>query len=573
MAIKVRAADTAAQLAAGEVIERPAAVVRELLDNALDAGARNISVHAAGGGLDILSVSDDGCGLSAGDLALCTQRHSTSKLRRIEDLANLSSLGFRGEALYSIAGVSRLRIKSRPPGTPGCEVEYDGERVVRQAGWGGREGTQVEVRDLFYNTPARLRFLKGPTTESARIERLLKRYILGHPGVRFTLSVDGREVLRSPGTGDLQQAMAALYGWQLSEQLLPVEAYEGGVSVAGFVATPQVSRRNRADMNIFVNNRWVESRSILYAVQDAYSSLLMVGRFPVVALQIRVPPDQLDVNVHPAKSEVRFADERGVTSLTSRAVRAALLPASGRGADDTDQQPLSVLQYSFSPREVRAPDLGPLPAPTATTADFPAPEEVEPFTRLPSLRILGQLAHTYIIAEGPSGMCLIDQHAAHERVVLENLQDSFASGTLESQTLLEPLLVPLTSAQRDGISDLVGELRSLGFEAEPFGGETLLVRSVPAALPSDRVGPLLEALQEGLEGLAGAEERHRGMVATLACHSAIRAGRVLDLVEMRSLIQQLEKTRFPLSCAHGRPTLLELSHHELEREFGRRGSR
>ncbi|MDQ3856327.1 MAG: DNA mismatch repair protein MutL, partial [Chloroflexota bacterium] len=428
-------------------------------------------------------------------------------------------------------------------------------------------------RSLFFNTPARLRFLRGPSAEASRVTQLLRRYALGHPEVALRLLVDGKEQLFSPGTGGLTNAVAAVYGWRTVEALLPVGAEEEPLRVAGLISLPVLSRTTRADMNLFVNGRWLQPRSALFAIQEAYSSLLMVDRFPIVVLSVSVPPDQLDVNVHPAKSEVRFADERRVTSLIGRTVRSALLTESEHSSSALAQPELRQFTFTSAPAtEHVSPNE--LHSPIAATSLEPlgGVQSTSPRTTLPPLRILGQMAATYIIAEGPDGMCLIDQHAAHERVVLERLQAHVGGGRPESQALLEPVLVPLSAPQAARVEAVLEELAPLGFVAEPFGGDALLVRDVPAALQAERVSEVIVAIEEGLEGLQSAEARQRAMLATLACHSAVRAGQVLDMREMRSLIADLEQTRVPTACAHGRPTILELSRAELEREFGRRGS-
>lgn len=570
MTIKILSEDTAAKLAAGEVVERPVSVVRELLDNALDSGARNVSVVVTNGGLDLIKVTDDGCGIGQADLRTCTERHATSKIGVIDDLARLTSLGFRGEALHSIAAVSRLRIRSRPPGLPGSEVEYEGLQLIREVPSGCPEGTQVEVRNLFYNTPARLKFLKGPSAEATRIDQLLRRYVLGYHDVRFRLEVDGREALRSPGTGEPTDAIGAVYGWRLLSSLLQAEAKDGVGALTGYISSSGVSRPNRSDMHVFVNRRWMQNRALLFAIQEAYSSLLMVGRFPATILHLSVAPDRLDVNVHPAKSDVRFADERGVVSLVGRTVRETLVSSTAELSE-----PVQVPQFAFtslpaSPDDSPSTCAAPHRAVVATMRE--ESETAEEPTRLPPLRILGQLAATYIIAEGPQGMCLVDQHAAHERVLLERLQDGRAR-TLGKQVLLEPIVLPLSPSQAERAHEWVRELELIGFDVEPFGDQALLLRAVPGDVPAKRSGTLLGALEEGLEGLSTEDERSQALLATVACHSAIRAGQVLDMTEMRALVRELEATRVPTACAHGRPTLLEISRLDLEREFGRRGSR
>lgn len=549
--------------------------MRELVDNAIDSGARNIHVEIKNGGLDLIRVADDGSGIARQDLSVCTLRHSTSKLSTIEDLAHINSLGFRGEALYSVAAVSRLRIRSRPPGQSGYQVGFSGAETARVVAVGCSDGTTVEVRNLFYNTPARLKFLKGPSAEAMRIEALVKRYILGHPALAFRLLVDDREAVRSGGTGDAKQALAAVYAWSTAEQMLELRAEEPQAAVSGFISPPGVSRANRSEMHTFVNGRWVQVRSLLFAIQEAYNSVLMVGRYPVTVLNVQVPPQQLDVNVHPAKSEVRFADERGVSSLVGKTARAALLAVT---ADSTElEAPIQISQFSWSERPAAPDGRGEralVPSASAhgehrANGDSTGNSTAQG-SRLPPLRLLGQLASTYIIAEGPEGMCLIDQHAAHERILLERLQDSVSAGTVDSQSLLEPVVIPLSPVQATRSGEFIRELTGLGFGAETFGTDALLVRAVPGQLGPQHVGALIAALQEGLEGLEGAEERSRAMLTTVACHSAIRAGQVLDLTEMRALIRDLEQTRVPTACAHGRPTLLEVSRAALEREFRRR---
>ncbi|MEJ7654844.1 MAG: DNA mismatch repair protein MutL, partial [Chloroflexia bacterium] len=337
---------------------------------------------------------------------------------------------------------------------------------------------------------------------------------------------------------------------------------------------PKMFRTSRSEINIFVNGRWVQPRSLLWSVQEAYSSLLMVGRHPIAALHVQVPPERLDVNVHPAKSEVRFANERAVTSLVGRTVRAALLGDSD-SATSEDAPPVEMRQFELSSGEP-ARESAQWESPTQESWPIPTPHSVrveadEP-AALPPLRILGQMGATYIIAEGPAGMCLIDQHAAHERILLERFQAGVRVGQIESQALLEPTVIPLTRDQASRADELAAEIGALGFAVEAFGGDSLLVRSLPAGIPADRVEEVLTSLEEGVEGLDSIEERRRAMLASMACHAAIKAGQVLDMREMRALIADLERTRAPLACAHGRPTILELSRSDLEREFGRRGA-
>lgn len=575
MPIHVLAHDTVSKLAAGEVVDRPASVVRELLDNAIDAGATAISVHITGGGTNLIKVVDNGSGMERADLLVCAERHCTSKISGIDDLMSLTSLGYRGEALHAIASVSRLRVQSRPRGGVGAQVEYEGTERIREGAVGCPEGTAVEVRDLFFNTPARLKFIKGPVAEANRVEQVVRRFVVGYPGVSFTLEIEGREQVRSVGSGEIRDAVAAVYGWRVAERMAEVSAESAPVKVRGLVSPPQISKPNRSDIQMFVNGRRVHNPSLLYAVQEAYSSLLMAGRFPITVLYLNLPADQLDVNVHPQKSEVRFADERGVTSALNKAVRACLIRESGppSKAEFTD----AISQAAFDqPLQSLLQRGGGLTEPVeggAVSARVDDPGQEAASAALPPLTVLGQLAATYIIAAGPQAMCLIDQHAAHERVLLERLQSSFREGGIEGQALLEPLVVPLSPLQAERAGAFAAELAAVGFEVEVFGGDALIVRSVPACVPHFEAGGLISELEQGLEGLATTEERQRAMLASMSCHGAIRAGQSLSMEEMRALIRDLGRTRVPTACAHGRPTILELSTADLEREFGRRGFR
>lgn len=569
--------ETVTKLAAGEVVERPASVVRELVDNAIDSGATSVAIDIENGGLNLIRVVDNGRGMSEHDLAVCAQPHCTSKLTSLPELPNLASLGYRGEALHSISVMSRMRIVSRTPDAPqGSAISFEGNRCLGQQTQGCPEGTRVEVRDLFFNTPARLKFLKGAMAESTRIEQAVRRFVLGYPYIAFKLRIEGREQLSSSGSGSALDALIAVYGLRVAESVIEVRGESDAAKVEGYVSLPSISRSNRSDMHTFVNGRWIQNRSLLFAIQEAYTSLLMTGRFPIALLKITVPGDSLDINVHPQKLEVRFADERGVARCVGRAVRNELASSAipqQEGSVATPQLRIGGMQgglsgvnsFSATPSvEVRADDTEHSPNTTSASGEDPG---------LDSLRILGQLAGSYIIAEGTEGMCLIDQHAAHERVLLERFQHMARGGTAQIQSLLEPVVVPLTPVQALHARELTAELAALGFGVESFGEDTLLVRAVPAGLPPSEVAALVEELAGGIEGLADAEERRNAWLASLACHSAVRAGQPMSPAEMRQLLDDLARTRIPTACAHGRPTILELSKNDLDREFGRRGFR
>lgn len=602
--INVLSPEVASKIAAGEVIERPASVVRELIDNSIDSGAGRIRVEIAGGGRDLIKVSDDGCGVAREQMPRAFLRHATSKLRTADDLWAIKTLGFRGEALFSIAAVGRVLFRSRPRDRDaGYEMALEGGRAAGEGPCGIPPGTSVAVRDLFYNLPARLKFLKSAPAEAAHISGLVQQYALAHPGIRFTLVNEGRVTFQSPGDGDLRSASMCVYGSDVGRALLPVGFEPGsegdvdssfpidglvdGLEVYGYVSPPVHSRSNRQAMHFFVNTRAVGSKMLQFAVQEAYHTLLMVGRHPICVINVVVDPSLLDVNVHPAKAEVKFRDERAVFRAVQRAVRSALeahIPAptyGTRGAEGWSlPQQQSGLDAEFATGQ---PWGGGVPAPEQRDMwlqhdmERAGDERIEPLPpapprNLPSLRVVGQLGGTYIVSEGPDGLFLVDQHAAHERILYEQLGAALEAGGLPVQPLLQPMPLEFPSSQRIELEPVLPLLAELGFELEPFGDNALLVRAVPAIYAASRrdVGSDLAEMIDSVVGGNRPEKWREEMAITLACHSAIRAGQALSLDEMRAMMSQLELCRYPRHCAHGRPTMLHLSRAQLEREFGRR---
>jgi DNA mismatch repair protein MutL len=596
--IRVLPDDVASKIAAGEVIERPASVVRELLDNAIDAGAGHIRVELRNGGRDLIRVIDDGYGMAPEEMPRAFLRHATSKILTADDLWAVTTLGFRGEALYSIAAVSRTTLASRREESPaGYELSIEAGRMAAQGVRGMPAGTIVTVTDLFYNLPARLKFLKSAPAESAHIAALVQQYALAHPAICFTLANEGRQTFRSPGSGDLREAALCVYGAETARALLPVGIepgeegspaglpVDGEIAVYGYASPPAISRSNRGAMHFFINRRSVQSRMLLYAVEEAYHSLLMVGRRPVCIINVLLDPASLDVNVHPAKAEVKFRDERAAFSAVQRAVRSALTahvppPMYGsRGGEGwaLPSEEAGPQESSFGEAiSFTGGHPGPLQSDMWVRHEAAGPAPVElpppPARNLPPLRVVGQIGMTYIIAEGPEGLFLIDQHAAHERILYEKLAREIAQGKLPVQPLLQPASLELTSRQRAEVERIMPLMSELGFEFEPFGDSALLVRAVPAAYAESRrdlARDVLEVIDTVINGSVPERWREE-MVITLACHSAIRAGKTLTLDEMRAMLDQLELCEFPRSCAHGRPTMLHLSQAQLEREFGRR---
>ncbi|MCX7617477.1 DNA mismatch repair endonuclease MutL [Tepidiforma sp.] len=593
--IRVLPPEVAARIAAGEVVERPVSVVRELLDNAIDAGATRIQLAFDDGGIARIEVSDDGRGIPPADVELAFERHATSKIASVDDLHRVHTLGFRGEALPSIAAAADVEILTRARGEPvGVFLALAEGRPVRRMARPAPEGTTITVRDLFARVPARRKFLGSPAAEARAITTLAAHYALAYPGIAFHVLNNGRRVLSTPGDDDIRHAFAAVYGADLARQVLDVAAGEGPVGVSGLAGPPALHRGNRGGISIFVNGRWVQSRPLLFAVTEAYQSQLPVGRFPVAALHLRLPDDEVDVNVHPAKAEVRFRDERLVARAIRSAVRAALEAAA----------PVSWSPAVPSAAPAAPPSLGhvPLPGPALKPAAAPpAPSEPPPALRgpvptqgvlaltrpaqpapagpipaphrdlLPLLRVVGQLNATYIVAEGPDGMYLVDQHAAHERVVYDRiLARRAAAGQPPVQPLLEPVLVDVGAALAAVAEAAAADLAALGLVLEPFGDGVLLLRQVPAGFRADDPVTAVRGVLEAIERDDRVPAGFGRAAATIACHSSVRAGMALSMEEMRRLVEDLAATATPRTCPHGRPTLIHLGTEAIERQFGRR---
>ena len=585
MPIRVLPPKLAAQIAAGEVIERPASVAKELLENAIDAGANDIHLEIVDGGRRLIRVSDDGCGIPSDEVELAFARHATSKLSTADDLYRVRTLGFRGEALASIAAVSRLTLSTRAADREmGTVLRIEGGTVKHRKSQGRPPGTVIQVENLFYNTPVRLKFLRTDVTEAGHVARLVTSYALAYPEKRITLQNNGRLVLRTMGTGELFDVLVTVYGLDVAEQTMEITPTEGDaahIQVWGYVGTPVLHRANSRDIVFFVNRRWIQDRSLSYAVREAYRTLLPQGRYPLIVLNITLPPEEVDVNIHPTKREVRFRQGRRVFSIVQKAVRITLM----------SQRPVPVVQVpgpttaAWRRREMfghaghptsgqvqigldiqRTGDISPL----VTGPGQLLTAQSRPGERLPMLRVLGQVAQTYIIAEGPGGMYLIDQHAAHERIRYEELEAQRDRGAVVSQELLDPLPVELALQQATLLEAHLDILGAFGFEVIPFGGTTFLIKRVPASLVGQDIpAALVEMIDAAVEGGQGFSWEDQALI-TLSCHTAIRAGQTLSSAEMRDLIRQLEKASLPHTCPHGRPTMIHLSQAQLEKEFGRR---
>lgn len=612
----------ACQVAAGEVVERPASVVKELVENSLDAGAANIEVRVQRGGIALIRVSDDGCGMSRDDALMSLERNATSKIRTKEDLAAILTLGFRGEAIPSIASVSKFRLATREPGAlAGTEILVNGGKLERVSDCGEPPGTQIEVRSLFYNLPARRKFLRTEATEYAHLEQVLKTQAIAHESVRFSLVRDERLAFQLPATTSLRERIGGLVGTDLASRLLEIEPCEQrGVRARGFIGPPGMGRSDRRQQLTFLNGRPVEAAIVTRALREGYHTALMKGQYPVTFLFLETDPSAVDVNVHPAKREVRFHDgfavQDAVVAAVSRTLRERMVrPVSGVGLTGTSSaapQPLVVQEdlphstalYNVPRHDPRPAPLftalerqrveqvpapaqeGPVAEPTLsapeTPAPIPSPVQTEPASPEPiaeekpkasDYRLIGVLGKLYVLLEAKEGLVLMDQHAAHERVLFEELRRRMETEGAPSQRLLAPLMVDLTPRDFDLVSRHLETLERLGFGAEPFGGSTLKLDALPAFLKRDDPEAFLhEVIQEirvasdRMSSLRIGED----MIATTVCRAAVKANDRLKEPELHKLLEDLLACDMPYCCPHGRPTLIQIGYAELERKFGRR---
>lgn len=572
MTIRILPLEVVEKIAAGEVVERPASVVKELVENSLDASARSIYVEIAGGGCDLIRVADDGGGMGPDDLLLAVQHHATSKIISASDLTAISTLGFRGEALSSICAVSHLTLVSRLTCSDAAfSLRVEGGVMGKAIATSRAPGTTVIVEDLFYNVPARRKFLRSAISETTQVVNVMNHLALAYPEVRFELVIDGRQVLVTPGRGDPAEAVLSVLGQEVAAALLPLSteivldrtSRTIAAAINGFLVDPKVNRSNRSTLLLFVNRRAVKSRSLSYAVEEAYQTLLPVGRHPIAIIDIQVPSEEVDVNVHPAKNEVKLLRERHIYGGLRDAVREVLTQSSSWAKQiETISNPAPTDFREDSPTAHLLID-----APLGQGAG--APELTAAGRRLPILRLMGQVAQSYIVAEGEKGLYLIDQHAAHERVLYHRLKKAMESDA-NTQFLLEPVVLELEPGQWEVTQAAKEAMEALGFLIETFGEGTILVRSIPGELPpSEAIRVLKEALEDlSNEGIQ--EDWKERMVIALSCRGAIRAGQPLQPEEMRSLLESLEEAEITQQCSHGRPTAILLSHQQMEKEFGRR---
>jgi DNA mismatch repair protein MutL len=609
----------ASQIAAGEVVERPASAVKELVENALDAGARTVSVAIERGGRVLISVTDDGSGMSREDAILSLRRHATSKIRAASDLAAIRTLGFRGEALASIASVSRMRLATRRPDDPaGVEIVAEGGEISETHACAMAPGTRIEVRDLFFNTPARLKFLKTEPTEQGAVADVLQRLALANHGVAFALAADGRTLFDLPRTTSVLERLRQMFGPKLAAKMLAFEARRPPIRVAGLATMSQESFASPRMVFTFVNGRAVRDKLLARAVAQAYQTLLPRGRHPAAAVFVELRHDEVDVNVHPMKTEVRFrnsgaifeavyhairgrlADQTAAEALPTVAVAPAPPPRAEGVTPRADEQGAGVAARAAAPifteepqgtrgerplrlvadSEPRAPALQhplglgfePHPDAAASGASGSTPSPGGGVPMYSQLRVIGQLFAGYVALESDEGLILVDQHAAHERVTFEKLRAELRGGGVQVQAMLTPRTVELSPARAAQIQAALPELRAMGFDVEPFGPAALLLKGTPAVFGPDGAAHLLSDMIESM-GESGwrqnGEAAFEELLKQLACHGSVRVGRVLEPAEIRALLADLDRTEFKTNCPHGRPVHIRFQRGQIERMFRR----
>lgn len=621
---------TVDKIAAGEVVERPASVVKELVENSIDAGADRITIEIRDGGITMIRISDNGKGIAPDDIPLAFLRHATSKIVTVQDLSSLNSLGFRGEALSSIAAVSRVEmITKRPEDLTATRYVVEGGREKIREEIGAPDGTTIIVRDIFYNTPARAKFLKTPVTEASHVGAFAEQLILSHPGIAFQFLVNGQMKISSQGSGSLRDAIYHIYGRDIVSELIAVDTKEDGISLNGFVGKPSVSRGNRNYENYYVNGRYVRSKVISRAVEDGYTTRLMQHQYPFTCLFLTIDGTSVDVNVHPSKMEVRFSDEKKIYSLVSDSIKKALL-SNEMILESSFNKPEKSAEKALLEETAKVPKTEPFETRSAgmiresvsyenkkekealpgvqikeTAGIFPKPEaetdssdssekvpekstdkaqkshgayEQQSFLpqflskeAAPMRRIVGQVFKTYWIFEYADKMYVMDQHAAHERVLFERFMKNYHSRKISSQYLSPPVIISLTMEEERLLNTYMDAFEKLGFEIEPFGGRDFAIRAVPYDLGTIDSGDLFRSLLNNLEVSTSVEDLeiyvHR--VATEACKAAVKGGGELSVEEAQSLVTQLFACEDPYHCPHGRPTIFSISRKDLEKKFKR----
>ena len=569
MAIKKLKASVISKISAGEVVERPASVVKELLENSVDASAQSVGIDILGSGLDQIKVSDDGSGIPTSEVELVFARHATSKLNSEADLESIRTLGFRGEALASIAAVSRVELVTRfSAEDTGVRLQLVDGILKDRKSVGVPPGTVIQVDNLFYNVPPRLKFLKSESTERSLAKRVVSRYAMAYPHIRFSFVSDNRKGFRTYGNGNLLDVITSVYGSDVAENMVEISDVEqDGIVVSGLVSSPELSRSNRQEITFFINGRHIYDAQLNFAVMRAYHTMLMTGRYPIAVISLVIPPSKLDVNVHPTKSEVRFVDKNIVFQAVEKAVRRTLLDYVSKSTMIKSASVGETLSQASSWSELDTSD---------RKHDFSVAEDQLINSRLsgmemPVLRVIGQTNAAFIIAEGPDGVYMIDQHAAHERILYEEYVDAAKMDELRSQMLLQALTVQLAAEDSETLSNNLDKLTTLGFDIEYFGNDSFIVRAVPAIVDSSDIEEVLMSIVKyRSDDLYGVPEWSEDQIIKRVCRLvAVRAGKVLSYDEQVALLRNLETCKSPGTCPHGRPTMIYFSLGSIRNQFGR----
>ncbi|PKM47806.1 MAG: DNA mismatch repair protein MutL [Firmicutes bacterium HGW-Firmicutes-8] len=579
---------TANKIAAGEVIERPASVVKELIENSIDAGSTRIEVSITDGGLAEITVSDNGFGMDARDAVLALERHATSKISRASDLESIQTLGFRGEALPSIASVSKVNLKTKiKESLSGIELVIEGGKILKESETGCPPGTAIRVSELFYNTPARQKHMKGPAAEAGHISDVVNKFAMGYPNISFQLTSSGRVVLKTSGSGRLLEVIANIYGPNTAKDMLPIDTQNEEGAVFGYLGKPFLTRSGSTHQTIYINGRYIRSRLITKAVENAYHGMLMIARHPVFVINIRTSPEEVDVNVHPAKTEVRLARTGALEEFITRAVKVVLtgnrlIPTGNIGPakvanvpQESSKQEEWKIPYPqvFPAGRVCEVPLGSEYTPPKEFAAEALPETpgIQVPVEFPDLRPIGQIECTYIVAQGSDGMYLIDQHAAHERILYEKYMEK-PDAFIASEQLLFPVTLDLTHREAQLLNDTIIVFTDLGFVVEHFGGESFILRGIPAGAGKDGGKEifldLLDYFSQNRYTISNKALREKFLI-TMACRNAIKANNKLGLPEMESLLAMLAQAEQPYTCPHGRPTMIHFSGYDLEKKFKR----
>ena len=563
------------QIAAGEVIERPASVVKELVENSLDAGAKNIRIRVEEGGTSLIIVQDDGCGMDREDASLAFKKHSTSKIRSFDDLSAVNTSGFRGEALPSIASVSRLRITTAEKGSKvGTRITIEGNEGLKVEDHAAPQGTTIEVADLFFNTPARSKHLKRVSTELKHIVKAVTIEAIRRPDVGFNLVHGERKLIDAPSS-DLKTRIGVLLGRDAAKELIEIEGEGNGLKVHGYLTGPAVSRKTMLSIYLHINGRPVQARNICYSIRGAYGSLLHEGHFPIGALFLEIPSQDVDVNVHPAKTIVRIAQEERVNQELRRILKDILAEQaliSHVNLDDTRTDSIFGTPLGGVASKNRAAQVSNIDSlQKEFEIGFQDDENIK--TNMPTMRPLSLIENKYIVAMGIEGLYIIDFHAAHERVMYERLKDQARFSRIGKQELLKPISLELSKSEATAFEPMLPQITDMGFDAEKFGPSSFMIRSVPALLAGSEPERIREAIDDVVESgsMKSAEERHQYMMYTVACHSALRAGDKLTMAQMEFVIREMESIPNPYACVHGRPTVMTITPAELDKKFKRSG--